>query len=77
MNVEFINGKGISPSHCLLSIVAIQNQPETREHTHALVLNVLKQLANTTENTDFCLPGASCPVEICARVTKLSCWLTK
>ena len=28
----------------LLSIVAIQKQPETKEHTHALVPNVLKQL---------------------------------
>ena len=40
-----------------------------REHTRALALNVLKQQI-PLKNTYFYLPGASCPVEIHARVTE-------
>ena len=66
MNVKFISGVRISSAHHLLSMVAMQNQLETREHTCALVPNVLKQQI-PLKNKDFHLPVASFPV---ARVTK-------
>ena len=69
MNVKFISGVQISSAYRLLSMVAMQNQLETREHTHALVPNVLKQQI-PLKNTDFHLPVTSFPVEINARVTK-------
>ena len=69
MNVKFISGVRISSAHCLLSMVAMQNQLERRQHTRALVPNVLKQQI-PLKNTDFHLPVANFLVEIYARVTK-------
>ena len=69
MNVKFISGVRISSAHRLLSIAAMQNRLETREHTRALVPNVLKQQI-PLKNTDFHLPVASFPIEIHVRVTK-------
>ena len=69
MNMKFISGVRISSAHRLLSMVALQNQLERREHTRALVPNVLKQKI-PLKNTDFHLPVASFLIEIYAQVTK-------
>ena len=69
MNMDFISGVQVSFAHRLISIVATQNQPETREQTRALIPNVPKQ-QTPLKNTHFYLPGASFFVEIRARVTK-------
>ena len=69
MNVEFISGVRISSAHRLLSIAAIQNQPETKQYTRNPVPNVLKQ-QKPQKNTDFYLQGASCLVKIRARVAE-------
>ena len=69
MNMKFISGVRISSAHRILSMVAMQNQLETREHTRALVPSVLKQQI-PLKNTDFHLSVASFLVEIYARVTE-------
>ena len=69
MNVEFISGVRISSAHRLLSIVTIQNLPETKQYIRNLVPNVLKQ-QTPLKNTNLHLPGAVCFVKIRARVAE-------